>query len=345
GGRHGHSCPHLRFTALLDGRLREAAEHLSAEHLATGQPLPLLLATPSDHFGRLDPAELLDRLAAYDRFGVQPAPLDFEQALLRVQHPDDPTEPISRARQSGTEHGDRLAALLADGPIAPPPLERRVAKVKQRWYRSNESAGRYIRYDIQAHPALHDICREPETQRLARPLAPGTEVCFWHHLRPSHQLAACPGHRETLAAGLVAAAMDLDGWGISEACRVLPLLAEAPGEAGSPGLHLILAYGLSAQSRDDRTHAVDALLLLAARRHLDPDLLAADLLALIDRGIVPPNRVCDALATAADTGAHRTAWSVLAALLPALLTRTPAPRALGAFLATAADCAERTGVR
>ncbi|MFJ5921770.1 hypothetical protein ACIQF6_04075 [Kitasatospora sp. NPDC092948] len=64
--------------AFIAARLEETAWRLS------GDPVPLLLATPTRRDGALDPAELAARLRQYEELGLEPGPLDLAQALLRT---------------------------------------------------------------------------------------------------------------------------------------------------------------------------------------------------------------------------------------------------------------------
>ncbi|MFD0530792.1 hypothetical protein ACFQ1I_35695 [Kitasatospora arboriphila] len=136
-----------------------------------------------------------------------------------------------------------------------------------------------------------------------------------------------------------ASAADLDVRGGAD---LLPALAEAA--ARPPAIHLALAYGLGARHPEDRTAAVDALLVLAARGDLDGALLGHEIAELVALGPVKPNRLTESLRAAADTGAHGTVWSVLVAALPRLLAGEP-PRGVGELLAVAADCARRCAAR
>ncbi|MCU7821766.1 DUF6493 family protein, partial [Kitasatospora sp. DSM 101779] len=171
----------------------------------------------------------------------------------------------------------------------------------------------------------------------------GRRDTWWTPPASERWTAILPHHREETAARLIerfAAAADFDERG---APQLLPALAEAGGPAG-PAVHLALAYGLGARHREDRTAAVDALLVLAARGDLDGALLGRESAELVALGPVKPNRLTDSLRAAADTGAHGTVWSVLAAALPQLLAGEP-PRGIGDLLAVAADCARRCTAR
>jgi hypothetical protein len=62
-------------------------------------------------------------------------------------------------------------------------------------------------------------------------------------------------------------------------------------------------------------------------------------------GAVAPGRLDESLRTAAHTGAYRTVWSVLCAMLPGILRSGAKPRGLGNLFALTAECAERCGGR
>lgn len=156
------------------------------------------------------------------------------------------------------------------------------------------------------------------------------------------RLAVLPWHREAVAARrlfAMAAGADSD---LRGPARELPALAEAEGVAG-PAVHLALAYGLGARDAEDRLATVDALLVLAARGQLDTDVLGDELGTLVDIGPVKPNRLVNALRSAADTGAYRTAWAVLRPVLPVVLAGESPHRGAGELLEVAADCVERCG--
>ncbi|SOB88597.1 hypothetical protein [Streptomyces sp. 1331.2] len=108
--------------------------------------------------------------------------------------------------------------------------------------------------------------------------------------------------------------------------------------------HLLLAYGLTAARAENRTAALDALLAAAARGRLRPEALGAWLAALWCLSVVKPNRVLPVLADAARSGAGRTVWAVLAALITDLAA-DPGRRALADVLVLAAECAAAEGIR
>ncbi|WP_432172282.1 DUF7824 domain-containing protein [Streptomyces sp. Tue6028] len=329
-------CPHRALSRAFDARLWEVAHRIRTD------PLPFLLATPSWSTGLLEPDELVARLAEYRRLDARPGAADFAQALLRVRRDDDgaPVAAAARARALGTPEGYRLAQwLTAQGPRLP--LSRR------------RTAGARILLEM---GELDEIQGQfpPEFRRLGRPQSVfknRTYCPHWDRAERQHWSAVLPGRREMVAArvlgDLAAAAVDDS----RKEAAILPLLAEADGEAGE-ALHLCVAYGLAARDPEDRLCAVDALLVLAARGQLDAERLGADLGQLVRRGCVKPLRLAESIRTAAATGAYATVWSVLRDALPILLadlatdgTGGSTTRGLGDLLAVAADCAERSGAR
>ncbi|MFH8380397.1 DUF6493 family protein [Kitasatospora sp. NPDC018058] len=169
-----------------------------------------------------------------------------------------------------------------------------------------------------AQPGIGAGPEGPDGERLApefQGLLDGTEpsvsrarkVHDWAWRPIPHWIAMLPRHREELAARWLdhfAMGADRDERG---AGRYLLLLAESGGPAGL-ALHLAVAYGLGARHAEDRTGAVDALLVLAARGDLDGALLGRELGELMARGTVTPTRLVAALGLAAETGAGGTVW-------------------------------------
>ncbi|MBV6697890.1 hypothetical protein KV557_12225 [Kitasatospora aureofaciens] len=339
---HGH---------VLAARLEEAAWQVTAT-----RP-PYLLATPTDATGAVDAAVLVERLVGYRAAGVTPGQADLCAALLRVG-PTVGGEVIRAAEALTRPAGRWAAAWLRTGGLPAQPSER-VVFAPGRGSRHGHAYGERWWEDLRrvavAQPGIDAGPEGPGGERLAREFValldctePGMNriraQTRWTWQPSAHWAAMLPWHREELAARWLdwfASAADRDERG---AGRLLPVLAEAGGPAGL-ALHLVLAYGLGARHTEDRTAAVDALLVLAARGHLDGALLGRELGALVDCGAVKPTRLSRALALAAGTGAYGTVWSVLAPALPALLTGDQTVRGLGDLVALAADCARRTGAR
>ncbi|MFE2323486.1 DUF6493 family protein [Streptomyces sp. NPDC059385] len=318
-------CHHPAFHIAAHARLAEAARHIA------GRSLPFLLAVPTHTSGSLDPRTLIERLAAYERLGATPGPVDFAQALLRVRR--DPTA-VPGASALGTPEGDRLAAWLGEDGL-PAAVTRRIAPARSRHY---DVWPEHLTLDTGERPTV--VHGFPEALRELGQARVTTGRC-WDGGGDAALVAALPEDRETLAAwslpGITSCALHEGRGGTA----VLPLLAAAGGPAG-PALHLAVATGLGARYPEDRLRAVDALLALAARGELDAVRLGTDLGEQLTLDTVKPNRLADSLRTAAATGACATTWAVLAAALPALLSGTAEPRGTGELLEIAADCVEQS---
>ncbi|MFF2074243.1 DUF6493 family protein [Kitasatospora sp. NPDC058162] len=338
--------------AVLAARLEEAAWQVTAH-----RP-PYLLAVPTDATGAIEAAVLVERLAGYQAAGITPGQADLSAALLRVRPEAEPAV-LSAAEALGSPAGRWLAHWLRTGGLPGQPSERVLFAPGQglksrrtypdRWWED-------VQRTVVAQPGIGagptgpaGERLAPEFRRLLSPTEPSVSraraVEEWVWRPVPHWAAVLPHHREELAARWLdhfAMGADRNERG---AGRHLPLLAEAGGPAGL-ALHLALAYGLGARHTEDRTGAVDALLVLAARGELDGGLLGRELGELVARGTVKPTRLVAALGLAAETGAYRTAWTVLRAALPGLLgPAEPSVRGLGDLLALATDCARRTRAR
>ncbi|MFJ9444073.1 DUF6493 family protein [Kitasatospora sp. NPDC101235] len=337
--------------AVLAVRLEEAAWQVLQARL------PYLLATPTDATGALGAAVLVERIAGYEAADVKPGKADLSQALLRVGPATDETV-LKAADALTSPAGRRLAHWLRTGGLPGQPSERVLFAPGKGLRRANVHGDRWweeIERIAVAQPGIGAGPKGPDGERLTaelRALLDGTEpsvararkVYDWSWRAIDHWFAMLPWHREELAARWLdpfAECADRDERG---AARHLPLLAEAGGPAGL-ALHLALAYGLGARHTEDRTAAVDALLVLAARGDLDGALLGRELGALVACGTVMAGRLGAALTLAAETGARGTVWSVLGPALPGLLGADLSTRGLGDLIALATDCARRTGAR
>ncbi|MGW2400849.1 DUF6493 family protein [Kitasatospora sp. NPDC001664] len=332
--RHGRTHP---FPAQRALRLEEAARQL------LGERVPFLLATPTLETGVLDPAVLAERLARYEELGLTPGPADYGQALLRAAPAT--AQALAAAGKLRSPHGLRYAGWLRGGGLPHQPVTVRQSS-------TGSASWRHATYRLAVQPGidpdalLPDIAPGTPTlpSHIVRLLGPSEELerYGWAPAPSAHTIAVLPGHREELASRLLRHFTDLGGHHVTgDGVRVLPYLAEADGPAG-PAVHLALAHGLGAPRPEDRTAAVDALLVLAARGDLAPDLLGRESAELIREGSVKPTRLARALSAAAETGAYRTVWTVLAAALPALLEAEP-PRGTADLIALAADCVRRCG--
>ncbi|GGN42206.1 hypothetical protein FHR83_007274 [Actinoplanes campanulatus] len=338
------------------------------------QPVPLLLATPTDVTGAIDAGVLVDRLARLEAAGLTPWPIDFEQALLRVR-PAAGTEVTERAAALTSARGRQLAAWLAAGGM-PDPVSSR--KVQCNRGPDGEIVMRRVLTELESTRTGHDGLR---LEGLFLPLRRADHPRYFgdRDYRPDILAMALPRHREVIAAW---ALPDLAGLADQDArdASLLPLLADAGGPAG-PAMTLAVTYGLAARHEADRIAAVDAFLLLAsetppasaepsgavpppgaglrdgaAAEGADPEetpagaapgsfaaRVGAELGDLSADGTIKLSRAVSALAGAHQAGASAAVWEVLTTAL-ALLLRT-APRGLPDMIELATRVAGALGVR
>ncbi|MBP0448095.1 hypothetical protein J5Y04_00835 [Kitasatospora sp. RG8] len=344
--RGEHNTP---YGNVLAARLGEAAERVTAD-----RP-PLLLATPTDATGALAAAALVERLTVYEAAGSTPGQADLHAALLRLAPTTDEAV-LAAAGRLASPAGRWVARWLRDGGVPGLPSVRAVFAPgrggggRPFWDRWWEELTRVA----VAQPGLGAGPEGPAGQRLGaefRALLDATEPSVararkqneWLWRPTEHWAAMLPHHREEQAARWLDWFADCADRERRGAAALLPVLAEAGGRAGL-ALHLAVAYGLGARFPEDRTAAVDALLVLAARGDLDGALLGRELGELVACGTVKPNRLLAALTTAAGTGAYATVWSVLAPALPALLAGESV-RGTADLVAVAADAARRCSAR
>ncbi|MFE0704152.1 DUF6493 family protein [Streptomyces sp. NPDC058872] len=336
------ACLHRALSGTFDARLWEAADLIG-----TGA-LPFLLATPTWHTGAIDPLALVEGVRGYREAGIEPAPCDFAQALIRVRRTDPSAgRAAEEAEALGTPAGRRLAAWLRTGGAGPgaAPVGATVRLLPEE---QDGSSGRRwltdrIVVDLGDRPALREEF-PPAFRWLGGVPEAAPRHCGHGAGTPTPWASALPADRELLAACLLpflANCVDRDARGASEP---LTGLAEAAGPVGR-AVHLALAFGLGCVDADDRLRAVDAVLVLASRGELDARRLGTELGTLLADGSVKSNRLADAVRTASSAGAYGTVWAVLAALLPEPLGKPGAVRGLGEVLAVGADCAERCGAR
>ncbi|WP_326719533.1 DUF6493 family protein [Streptomyces sp. NBC_00243] len=308
--------------SMLAARLTEAMDVIESG------AQPFLLAVPTLATGALDAAVLVERISALDELGVTPAPVDLAQALLRAT-PTPDGQVLRAAEALGSDAGQRLARWLREGgpvhqdsepkgwPHCKPPKP-----ASQGWWTP-------VRPGVVIDPPLPPVAAAligpyVGNRGLADPMAP-----FW--------VAQLPHHRdELMARDYFEPRVSQRGWP-----RNLPFVVESGGPAGY-SVHLALAFGLLWEPESDS--AVDAMLVLAARRQLDAGLLGRQLEALLNNGLPHADKAGGSLRAAAETGAYATVWSVLEAALPGLLRDTPV-RGTAALLALAVECASRCAAK
>jgi hypothetical protein len=308
-----------RAGAMLAARMSEAID------LIESGPQPFLLAVPTLATGALDAAVLVERLSELEELGVEAAPVDLAQGLLRVA-PEADARTLHAAGELRSAAGQRLATWLRDGGLPHQDSE------PKDWYRAQSphsfeparpgtAVGPW--FPAVAAALVGPFGRE---QALMEPPAP-----FW--------VAQLPHHRDEMVARDYTKQCNSSGrW----RTRVLPFVAEADGPAGY-AVHIALARGMAhGPHGDDAT--VDALLVLAARGQLDAVLLGRQLETLLRARMIMANRVAASLLAAAETGAYGTVWAVLEAALPGLLRDTPL-RDAAVFLSLAVECVSRCGAK
>ncbi|WP_237105107.1 hypothetical protein [Nonomuraea sp. MG754425] len=221
------------FNTMVEVRGRELIGRLQ-EGVTT--PFPLATATHDD--GTVAAAELVARIAAYERLAAEPGPVDLAQALLRVVPQDDP-DVRAAAGALTSPAGRRLADRLrtggrdADPAAYPEPFATLLAGPAATEGRSPVHA----RSVFACRP--EDLPCDPDVQA----------EWAWYVARRS------------------GARMD---------CRTLERLASLPGRKGE-ATHRALAGGLNENGREHRAAAVDALVVMVSRGELDPARLAAAL--------------------------------------------------------------------
>jgi hypothetical protein len=312
--------PHGDFTPawLLQHRLAEIAAHGPAA------PVPVLLATPTEANGHLDPAELVGRLARYEQAGHEPWPTDLAQALLRLPRSADPAAAAAAGRLRSPA-GIALARRLRDG--HPDPVATRVVQAPNLW-----GVGPAARGVVALAPPAD---AGPVERRLFT-LIPPQRVCRQPSGDPATWAAMMPSHREAVAAWLLP---NIEGRGMAV---LLPMLAETSGPIG-PALPLAVAYALAAGHAVDRAAVVDALLGFDAA--LDRAAVGREFGWLGAAGLVKAKRAATALGDAARAGAVAGVWELCRAALPELLrAESPLP-GVADVVEVACRCAVALGVR
>ncbi|MGW1992486.1 hypothetical protein [Embleya sp. NPDC001921] len=299
-------------------------------------PRPILLSAPTAVNGLIDPVALVDRLSRAAAEGWRPWPFDLEHALRRLPIDPEP-ELAARAAALGTPEGDRAALRLAAGhePSAGP------AQVVRR----STDRGRYGYRN--AEPLTSTLATVPTGTRLGLGTPEQWLLDGYDHLAGARWASCLPSFlpvdRDLIAAHLVPQFAHRTRSGRGDG-HLLPRLAGADGPFGA-GLALALVHGLNARDRTDRTHATDALAILAARGRLDGAHLGDLLGRMTADGELTLTRVVPALRELADAGAARPVWDLLRAALPHTLAAAPSPTRHADLLELAVHVAATTGAR
>jgi hypothetical protein len=297
---------------------------------------PVLLATPTDASGSVDPEVLLDRIAVLESAGRQPWPLDLEQALLRLPRQTDPAL-LARAAQLRSPAGIAIARWLAAGPPADPVAtvigEHPGTDLLANWSGNRQPRGlRSVALTLSEQPrsGLHALLFTTFPRDAGYYSWISTEVA---------DALVLPHHREVTAAWTLTGAKSVL---CGRLTGPLPSGTETGGPAG-PALTLLLAYVLGADRVAARMAGTDAIVSLATAGNLDPGALGDHLGALIADGTVVLSRVVPPLAAAARAGAMAATWDVVAAMLPHVLRAKKA--GLSDLLALGAETATAVGSR
>jgi hypothetical protein len=301
--------------------------------------VPLLLATPTEASGHIDPDVLVGRLERLEAAGCAPGPADLLQAMLRVPREIDPAA-VVRAKGLASVAGRRVASWLAAGGLADPAvtctvLDAPPATLGERTFRPASRVLSIV--DMPGDSEIDRLCAFPEPDRRE---TERQNIYFDPHL--GHWPAVLPSHRDIVAAHLVPYLADWENYGWNEGALMLAL-AEADGPAGA-ATGTLLAHTLANENQDERARAVEALLVLAARGALPAAETGTALGRLAALGRIPLPRTLKALTAAADAGAHAGVWAILATALPHALPAAGrrARAGLPAMITLAARLAETT---
>jgi hypothetical protein len=251
-------------------------------------PVPRLVAVPTDTSGVIDPLVLLERLSAAEAEGWDPWPLDLDQALLRTAR-RVPTELASKAGVLTSAAGGRLA----------------------RWW-SRESD------DEAAWDGLIGVL-------LSRDSDPGAVAAPTFTYAPvSHWLAALPYHHEAAARWLSPLlpqyAWDTWRWLMTEDDMVRLLLG---ADRLGPGLHAVLASCLGAPSYKAREAATAVLAARLASSATDAAALGAGLGGAFASGQASLDRALEGVEQVIAAQPEQM-WPVVTAALPAVMAARPA---------------------
>jgi hypothetical protein len=292
------------------------------------QVVPVLLATPTESNGAIDPAVFAERLALYEAEGIDPLPFDVEHARMRVW-------PEQSRRIEDDERA--LAELLAPDALSARTMEE-LGKARIGAVTSPRSK---MWEQVVAAPSVHAVLY-PQLAWDGKVRWPLLDL-----MGPVHE-----GHRWTIllphdpdqvAAHALGLLHEQSRGGNREPVSIFPALAETAGVPG-PVTHLALCYGLAAERAENRVGAQDALLILAARGLLRPELLGVYGAELWQRGMIRGSRLLETLGQAEQAGMAAEGFAVCAALIHGL-ARDPDTRGLPDLLLLTTRCAVSAGIR
>ncbi|GAA1581370.1 hypothetical protein GCM10009678_75190 [Actinomadura kijaniata] len=292
--------------------------------LGRGVLPPVLLATPTEPTGHLDPLTLVERLERYEAAALEPGAADLQQALLRLPAAV-PAEAVRRAEALTSAAARTVAGWLArEGPPRPRIGMRRLG----------DEAHVRLRAPATGLPLIDAIFNGSASAGDGHEHDPGLaawDVESWSSLLPSHP--------DTVAAHLLPHLR-------SFRATIADL---ATASVGGP-FAKVLAWDLVALlNRGDRS-ARETLTYLAARGELPTALLGRALARRARNGDVRMSRLLRVLEDLAEAGGYQAVWETVAAALPDLLPapdeRAAASHAplLGLALRTARWCEARAEI-
>ncbi|MFC5746418.1 DUF6493 family protein [Actinomadura rugatobispora] len=333
-GAEPHDAPMSDF---LIGRMREVAERV--------ERVPLLLATPTRANGHLDPEVLVARVERLEAAGVEPGPHDLVQALLRLPRDAAAGSGVTaRAERLESPAGQAVAAWLREGGVADPFVERVEVRLPEVPFRPAVALMGVLRPVGDVPKALAPLWDYPLDGAKWRE-SPETFALAGYSSPPAWWPAIAPSHAEVAAAHLLPQLLSTLDFPHDQGAALLGL-AECDGPTGV-ATGAALAYGLTVEPLQERTCAVDAFLLMAARGRLPAAEVGAAAGALAAHREAKLGRVVGGLGDAAAAGAHAEVWRAVEAALPAVLTAhasKPVP-GMADLLALGVRTAETSGAR
>lgn len=314
---------------ILTARVNEICRQLRRS------PVPFLLATPTSVSGHLGPEILLQRMVELEARGIQPWPLDLDQALLRLPRDIDPGL-VERAGRLASPAGALVRQWLAHNGMSDPPTRRIVVERQyEQWKMPAHLSVPLVKVDDAVHPtnavAAASTGWHPYTSRFR-----------WYPDRDLWPITV-PSHREVVAAHLLPAIADAAQLDLSS-CPRLTFLIDGTGPTG-PATALALTYGLAAKAVNARASTIDTVLHLSAVDEIDAAAIGAEVGTLGANGELKLNRITGALDEVSRSGAATTAWRIARAALPALLGQPAPPRGAADLLQLAARTAAQLGIR
>ena len=280
------------------------------EVLLSGDSVPLLLATPTEANGALNPTVFEGRLVVYRTLGIKPLPLDLAHAKSRVA--------------AGPARAETFAHFLGGEPSGASADKRGQA--------------------VHIAPTFKAVLPMPGLVKDGSAGLP--QRSMWSPSMDPRFLPIMLPHDPDLAAASVLVHLFNEANGLGsghEANGLFPSLAET---AGVPGqlTHLALVYALAADSAQARIAAQDAVLILASRGLLRPGQLGPLAAACWQRDTVRSKRLIESLVRLEESGASAEIFWTAAAML-GLLSKTPEIRGLPEMLLLATRAAVSAGIR